>query len=139
MEFFLLMKRRPPRSTRTDTLFPYTTLFRSAGGACDPVADQGFLPDQRHLPRVADDAALLAGNPPWRRLCGGGGMSAAQFIPSPLGGEGYGALPLKAARRSWMRGCAPQARAIAVRPLTPHPASTRRARDRKSTRLNSSH
>src|SRR3546814_18321405 len=26
---FLLMKRRPPRSTRTDTLFPYTTLFRS--------------------------------------------------------------------------------------------------------------
>src|SRR3546814_11139697 len=28
--FFFLMIRRPPRSTRTDTLFPYTTLFRSA-------------------------------------------------------------------------------------------------------------
>src|SRR3546814_12012904 len=27
---FFLMRRRPPRSTRTDTLFPYTTLFRSA-------------------------------------------------------------------------------------------------------------
>src|SRR3546814_8061159 len=27
--FFFLMMRRPPRSTRTDTLFPYTTLFRS--------------------------------------------------------------------------------------------------------------
>src|SRR3546814_3913965 len=27
--FFFLMKRRPPKSTRTDTLFPYTTLFRS--------------------------------------------------------------------------------------------------------------
>src|SRR3546814_19734758 len=26
------MIRRPPRSTRTDTLFPYTTLFRSLGG-----------------------------------------------------------------------------------------------------------
>src|SRR3546814_12780336 len=26
---FFLMKRRPPRSTRTDTLLPYTTLFRS--------------------------------------------------------------------------------------------------------------
>src|SRR3546814_10596758 len=26
--FFFLMVRRPPRSTRTDTLFPYTTLFR---------------------------------------------------------------------------------------------------------------
>src|SRR3546814_3804110 len=30
--FFVLMIRRPPRSTRTDTLFPYTTLFRSGGG-----------------------------------------------------------------------------------------------------------
>src|SRR3546814_10069195 len=29
MCFFFLMIRRPPRSTRTDTLFPYTTLFRS--------------------------------------------------------------------------------------------------------------
>src|SRR3546814_11707136 len=30
--FFFLMIRRPPRSTRTDPLFPYTTLFRSEGG-----------------------------------------------------------------------------------------------------------
>src|SRR3546814_8721251 len=30
---FFLMIRRPPRSTRTDTLFPYTTLFRSAVAA----------------------------------------------------------------------------------------------------------
>src|SRR3546814_16540093 len=28
--FIVLMIRRPPRSTRTDTLFPYTTLFRSS-------------------------------------------------------------------------------------------------------------
>src|SRR3546814_21127380 len=33
--FFLLI-RRPPRSTRTDTLFPYTTLFRSAVGVGAP-------------------------------------------------------------------------------------------------------
>src|SRR3546814_17565100 len=39
------MSRRPPRSTRTDTLFPYTTLFRSfdqrddVGRECAPVAD----------------------------------------------------------------------------------------------------
>src|SRR3546814_1873364 len=32
MVFFFLMIRRPPRSTRTDTLFPYTTLFRSRCG-----------------------------------------------------------------------------------------------------------
>src|SRR3546814_8648332 len=38
------MIRRPPRSTRTDTLFPYTTLFRSAGAG---------LPDgQREFARV---------------------------------------------------------------------------------------
>src|SRR3546814_4635454 len=30
--FFFLMIRRPPRSNRTDTLFPYTTLFRSESG-----------------------------------------------------------------------------------------------------------
>src|SRR3546814_16211807 len=33
--FVFLMLRRPPRSTRTDTLFPYTTLFRSAYRAID--------------------------------------------------------------------------------------------------------
>src|SRR3546814_6044933 len=31
---FFLMIRRPPRSTRTDTLFPYTTLFRSVRRVC---------------------------------------------------------------------------------------------------------
>src|SRR3546814_4228630 len=33
--FLLLMRRRPPRSTRTDTLLPYTTLFRSGQQALD--------------------------------------------------------------------------------------------------------
>src|SRR3546814_3084522 len=37
--FFFLMIRRPPRSTRTDTLFPYTTLFRSAAWIDDRFAD----------------------------------------------------------------------------------------------------
>src|SRR3546814_5909345 len=35
------MIRRPPRSTRTDTLFPYTTLFRSLGGR-DHQPDRAF-------------------------------------------------------------------------------------------------
>src|SRR3546814_11169077 len=39
--FFFLMIRRPPRSTRTDTLFPYTTLFRSPGRSIDPFAQAG--------------------------------------------------------------------------------------------------
>src|SRR3546814_8615494 len=34
------MIRRPPRSTRTDTLFPYTTLFRSLGRQCAMIADR---------------------------------------------------------------------------------------------------
>src|SRR3546814_4940491 len=34
MFFLFLMIRRPPRSTRTDTLFPYTTLFRSSPCPC---------------------------------------------------------------------------------------------------------
>src|SRR3546814_5642282 len=33
---FLLMVQRPPRSTRTDTLFPYTTLFRSPSDRFQP-------------------------------------------------------------------------------------------------------
>src|SRR3546814_20128373 len=39
--FFFLSLRRPPRSTRTDTLFPYTTLFRS--GRCGLQQRQGGL------------------------------------------------------------------------------------------------
>src|SRR3546814_18217767 len=47
------MIRRPPRSTRTDTLFPYTTLFRSG-----PVADQQVLGGQGALDVVEGGEAL---------------------------------------------------------------------------------
>src|SRR3546814_7257180 len=67
---FFLMKRRPPRSTRTDTPFPYTTLFRSVvapcvcrqpheqlghslGGRCDAGAQP--LARLNHRVRGADD------------------------------------------------------------------------------------
>src|SRR3546814_4222615 len=61
------MIRRPPRSTRTDTLFPYTTLFRS---------QQGVEPEQREQPpmprlgramardAMADDGGIFGGQ--WR-------------------------------------------------------------------------
>src|SRR3546814_2927842 len=45
------MLRRPPRSTRTDTLFPYTTLFRSAGRLGVALADSLL---QRRLLRRQD-------------------------------------------------------------------------------------
>src|SRR3546814_14763558 len=37
------MIRRPPRSTRTDTLFPYTTLFRSPAQLLDDPSEQGIV------------------------------------------------------------------------------------------------
>src|SRR3546814_10384615 len=48
------MIRRPPRSTRTDTLFPYTTLFRSAVAARRPV-------ERRRARRNACAAAAAEG------------------------------------------------------------------------------
>src|SRR3546814_7727116 len=56
---FFLMIRRPPRSTRTDTLFPYTTLFRSDHRAAGVAAASRA----RHLPdgRVDAGAGTVAG------------------------------------------------------------------------------
>src|SRR3546814_8352039 len=52
---FYLMKRRQPRSTRTKTRFPSTTLFRSVAGQ--------IKANRRSLPRLAVDANLAAGLP----------------------------------------------------------------------------
>src|SRR3546814_12770772 len=46
--FFFLMIRRPPRSTRTDTLFPYTTLFRSHSSAREVFEAAGFTDVTTH-------------------------------------------------------------------------------------------
>src|SRR3546814_10913107 len=48
------MIRRPPRSTRTDTLFPYPTLFRSDARCEQRVVeeDPGFVEDQQRRPSV---------------------------------------------------------------------------------------
>src|SRR3546814_11210977 len=53
--FFFLMIRRPPRSTRTDTRFPYPTLFRSAARRAD---EEMILGDLGEHPIVIDDAML---------------------------------------------------------------------------------
>src|SRR3546814_11451142 len=78
------MIRRPPRSTRTDTLFPYTTLFRSheniaaivqvgqagaAPGKIDRhVAHEGCPPVRRHRAKHRVDGSLKAMPSP-RLLC----------------------------------------------------------------------
>src|SRR3546814_3230851 len=53
------MIRRPPRSTRTDTLFPYTTLFRSGrtGGAAEIPLDRGDRAGGMGSPRLVRFAA----------------------------------------------------------------------------------
>src|SRR3546814_9770249 len=67
--FFFLMIRRPPRSTRTDTLFPYTTLFRSP--AVDLPSRPCNLLDLEQHP-VDDPTGLHHGAPRRadRRRCG---------------------------------------------------------------------
>src|SRR3546814_1302332 len=49
------MIRRPPRSTRTDTLFPYTTLFRSLRSAENVPAELLSLPCERASPHLSTE------------------------------------------------------------------------------------
>src|SRR3546814_13645361 len=51
--FFFVMIRRPPRSTRTATLFPYTTLFRSRRAIAEPAVDEA---DRSRGARPAENA-----------------------------------------------------------------------------------
>src|SRR3546814_12369887 len=56
------MIRRPPISTRPDTLFPYTTLFRSVrpSASCDARPSSGFSP---HGGKLLERLALVARRP----------------------------------------------------------------------------
>src|SRR3546814_16727593 len=54
------MVRRPPRSTRTDNLFPYTTLFRSEGDWADGLADGAAGEDTDADMSPSDDAPAAA-------------------------------------------------------------------------------
>src|SRR3546814_9800060 len=104
--FFFLMIRRPPRSTRTDTLFPYTTLFRS-------IRAPGYTTLLRTI--VGQQVSVAAANSIWNKL-------EAQF------GEGCPAETVAAADFDTLRACglSGQKQGYAKR-------------DRKSTRLKSSH
>src|SRR3546814_6698675 len=55
--FLFLMIRRPPRSTRTDTLFPYTTLFRSSLDQAIAIAGARVPGDVREVRWPAGDDA----------------------------------------------------------------------------------
>src|SRR3546814_14696242 len=61
--FFFLMIRRPPRSTRTDTLFPYTTLFRSARRTPPVPSPSARGGGTISAPRTGGDSGTGAGRP----------------------------------------------------------------------------
>src|SRR3546814_4376679 len=81
------MIRRPPRSTRTDTLFPYTTLFRSSGRRFGHQAAVHALGDGLAADR-ASSARQLRARAPDRRF--GRGRAAADQIAflSPVSRQG---------------------------------------------------
>src|SRR3546814_13229215 len=103
------MIRRPPRSTRTDTLFPYTALLRSCGS---PVIAAGGIMDGRGIRAALDLGAI-----------------AAQL------GTAFVACPESSADADYREALAGPAAMSTV--MTS--AISGRPADRKSTRLNSSH
>src|SRR3546814_7014098 len=112
------MIRRPPRSTRTDTLFPYTTLFRS-------LEDAHYAP---YLERQQGEISELRAN-------------EAVGLPSFLDYRAIAGLSLELMER--LEAARPENLAAAgrIRGITPAAlaAILVHARDRKSPRLNSSH
>src|SRR3546814_14784983 len=116
---FFLMIRRPPRSTRTDTLLPYTTLFRSG------VAHRGG-----HLavgaPRAGNRHRALAGRADRARLHDRLSRPRVRRLPLRPFGRLRGAAGDDAARAHVGRP-AGAGRGEAVGPLSPRPSLSPRA------------
>src|SRR3546814_13765458 len=112
--FFFLMIRRPPSSTRTDTLFPYTTLFRSGRSG-----RKGSTPHVRDQPR-------------------GVHPRQQQVEIAPIAGIGAAVQPPLAADRLQRTGPQlPDMREVALHPRLRHrrrSAETRTKRGRKRAR-----
>src|SRR3546814_19451819 len=95
-----VMTRRPPRSTRTDTLFPYTTLFRSAVLRAETFRALGTMGDAAVLAEARRRFARLDSDP--------------RALDGPAKGLWLDIVATNATAADWDK-------------------------DRKSTRLNSSH
>src|SRR3546814_6508384 len=121
------MIRRPPRSTRTDTLFPYTTLFRSF---CQwlTVMSSSQVVEAKDLPPEVLAAA-------------GSAQTSDAIAPHTLPINLTNALMPEDAGLQPDLGRGPQAETATWLGLLAQEAQTRLLRndDRKSTRLNSSH
>src|SRR3546814_5265450 len=111
------MTPRPPRSTRTDTLVPYTTLFRS--GSIQPLVVQ---PRERRLVQLPGIHDAVAGQPLDDHLHEADLLAGVEILVQELAKGFLGGAAVKAYQRADEHGQRPVA-----------------AKDRKSTRLNSSH
>src|SRR3546814_3882606 len=114
------MLRRPPRSTRTDTLFPYTTLFRS--GAAVVIGDAVDVARIRMMDVTADHAIKFTPLAFMRQRV----LECRDDID--------GGLDVLLGKRGQRPVAHAEQGATAIEPVI----ETHRA-DRKSTRLNSSH
>src|SRR3546814_18579195 len=116
------MRRRPPGSTRTDTLFPYTTLFRSHRRRRAGAAEREQLVGEQVF------EALVAGGEEFHGVRLPGASSGSDIPPNPVGAASAAparALPARPARRRGLRITAPPA---ARRTLPPTPPRVRPAR-----------
>src|SRR3546814_21042632 len=96
--FFFLMIRRPPRSTRTDTLFPYTTLFRSAepagGGSVRRCRGRQGISRPRESKRSRADLGAVA--------LTGGALALESYSSFPRKREPISRLSRMAQYRRWV-------------------------------------
>src|SRR3546814_19987941 len=113
------MIRRPPRSTRTDTLFPYTTLFRSIRTEERVAIDLGIVKAgaingiPAKFNRICADAYFgydqardAASCHPGRRFAGRGSPAAAIIAKAVFGVIGLIGMSGQIGRESWWeRGC----------------------------------
>src|SRR3546814_13980827 len=112
------MIRRPPRSTRTDTLFPYTTLFRSPRPAQSlHQRPSGFATTAVFVPAKAFSSFLLRNTPAPQHACSAtrkeNTMSASVFKPLSLAPS----LVLAAAPQASLQAAQP---AAASTPVSAH-------------------
>src|SRR3546814_20670147 len=135
--FFILIMRRPPSSTRTDTLFPYTTLCLSAMAVIGVVAGVGIggalIYARQQRPPVASPQNVFSGEAHTKSELVTGAPADYSKVPRlgrPLPGD-LG-RPILAAQAN--------GETVPVPPMgSQNDSRVAEAEDRKSTRLNSSH
>src|SRR3546814_5708043 len=131
------MIRRPPRSTRTDTLFPYTTLVRSEPFNGSPTISLSYAPENEEAALLAAlDAAELRAADAVEREDFEGAMSALASLRAPIDAffDKVTVNDTDEKKREARLGIL-----VRVRNAVHQVADFSRIEDRKSTRLNSSH